>query len=706
MTLHLPLVFHFNQHLNEFGRPASLTCYRGLLRVLRAHPRLPFNIHISGTLIHALQWLDPEPLQFIRDGLDDGQFELLGSTYAQNVPYATDDWDNARQIELHQRVIHDVFGRTPTAFWNPERCWRQSLLPVIAEAGYRLTLIEDHILDKAGVTEAAVLTTQAGPHRLTIVRDDESFKHKFNFAAYFGRPAQLERYLEAASLAAEQANLAHPCLAYAEDAEAMGLWGWPRGVVPNQTWHRLDQLLSWLENQADLQLIHLSAAPAPTRDLSPIPDGSAAWMDAALGREDAPYHEDGYADWFDFNGRSPRLAHYRQLYSQIREGLQNSQIPNPKSQNDRQGDSGKAGGTPARPGREGEIQNPKSKIVEAALHNYLVHQYEFGCIGIGGEGYRGWEGVKASAVLLRLATLAAPGRPFSYVGNVIGEGKPLLFLGDGRQAIVLTPYGGRLLYWFDLSSGRQWLGNQLAVPSARYESEGQLPEFKAWPRFWLPEDFTPQSAVTGAELVEEAAPTRLGRFLPPSIWQGEPEPFALLVRSMELEGNRQPLAAQRRGLVDFITLDDHLESDPGAWCAFQLDEATPTATFNRPLLAGLSLEKRISLDDNAVVAHYTFHNQDTAAYTIQLRLLNELCPDYADVVRHGRQALSGREVEGYLTVHNAVTGAAVSIRPSSLWMDGNFHEALLALEVEQTFRFGVEPNSSRALSIQLQVQFT
>ncbi|MBI4771043.1 MAG: hypothetical protein HY784_11710 [Chloroflexi bacterium] len=97
MPLTVPFLFHFNQHFNEYARVASRACYRGLLRVLRAHPALKFNIHISGTLVHALSWVDPEPLELIRDGLKAGQFELLGSTYAQNVLYASNDWDNARQ---------------------------------------------------------------------------------------------------------------------------------------------------------------------------------------------------------------------------------------------------------------------------------------------------------------------------------------------------------------------------------------------------------------------------------------------------------------------------------------------------------------------------------------------------------------------------------------------------------------------------------
>ncbi|MFW6069237.1 MAG: hypothetical protein ACOC9E_06615, partial [Chloroflexota bacterium] len=113
MPIHVPLLFHFNRNLTEESLTATRTSYKGLLRVLRAHPSIPINIHISGTLVNALQWLDPEPLQLIWEGLRAGQFELLGSTYAQNLTYSSDDWDNARQVEMHLKVLHDAFGVTP-----------------------------------------------------------------------------------------------------------------------------------------------------------------------------------------------------------------------------------------------------------------------------------------------------------------------------------------------------------------------------------------------------------------------------------------------------------------------------------------------------------------------------------------------------------------------------------------------------------------
>src|SRR5688500_8691735 len=105
----LALVFHANQTLTPFVATASRAGYRGLWHVLRAHPAVRCTLHISGTLLHSLLWLDPEALAPVRAGLADGQFELLASTYAQNVPYASDDGDNAWQIAEHKALLAKTF---------------------------------------------------------------------------------------------------------------------------------------------------------------------------------------------------------------------------------------------------------------------------------------------------------------------------------------------------------------------------------------------------------------------------------------------------------------------------------------------------------------------------------------------------------------------------------------------------------------------
>src|SRR5262249_3144837 len=142
-----------------------------------------------------------------------------------------------------------------SAFWISERCWRQSLLPVIVEGGYRVAPVEDHILRTAGLAEPLPAATSVGEQSLTVVYDDTILRDRLNYAAWFGRRAQLMKYLE--QMAASEGSEKF-LLCYAEDAEAMGLWGWEKGYLPPATWANLDALLCDLEASESLKLQHLS----------------------------------------------------------------------------------------------------------------------------------------------------------------------------------------------------------------------------------------------------------------------------------------------------------------------------------------------------------------------------------------------------------------------------------------------------------------
>lgn len=673
MQLSVALLFHFNQHFHEYARVASRACYRGLLRVLRSHPGLRFNIHISGTLIHALKWLDPEPLEWIQAGLKEGQFELLGSTYAQNVLYASDDWDNARQIELHRATIRETFDLEPTVFWNSERCWRQSLVPVIAGGGYTATLVEDHILREAGAADPFTFTTRADSHSLKIICDDETLKHKLNFAAWFGRKAQALSYLREKAACPDAERL---CVAYAEDAEAMGLWGWEQGVVPNQTWAHLDGLLTALESESFIRLIKLSESPAPSADLTPIPDGSAAWMNVSLSRPGLPYHEDGYEDWFDFNRRSPKVNHFRHTYEIIRNKL--------------------SAVAPATPGA--------GRLCEAALRAYLAHQYEFGCIGVGGLNYRGWEDCRAAVAISFAARIASNPAETIIIDDCNGDGSDEVLVTDGRNAIITSAFGGRLLYWFDLLTGQQFVGNHMPVIEAEYEGDGHYPKLRPLTQRPLP-DSEAARLPDSIALVDVDPPTPYGRYLPDAIWDGEPAPIKLALAPDVPASPCQPLFGQTRSFCDHVTLENSAdESLPAEWLDSRLEKNG--VTFIRYLSDELTLDKTYRLQyGRMVIVAYTLRNHDARERTFRLRITHELCPDYDEVIRFGRGTLAfigeangEPEPPGVL---NTRTNMPVTVHSSRPWQALETREDFCALTIGLIYDVTIGPRSEQKFEIKL-----
>jgi hypothetical protein len=668
MPISVALLFHFNQHFHEYAHIASRACYRGLLRVLRAHPSLKFNIHVSGTLIHALQWLDREPLDLIRDGLKDRQFEMLGSTYAQNVLYASDDWDNARQIEMHRTTIRETFAVEPAVFWNVERCWRQSLVPLIAGGGYTATLVEDHILRSAGATDPFPVTTRAGADALKIIWDDSTLKDRFNFAAWFGRSRQVLDYLRDFAARPDSGRM---CLAYAEDAEAIGLWGWERGVLPNQTWAQLDALLTALEAEPDIRLIWLSEAPPAAADLTPIPDGAAAWMDRALRTPGLPYHEDGYADWFDFNRRSTKLNHFRHTFEIVRSKL--------------------LAAAPATPGAQ--------CLSEAALRAYLAHQYEFGCIGVGGLNYRGWEDLRTAVAVAFAARLANNPVEIVIIDDCNGDGSDEVLVSDGRNLIITSAYGGRLLYWFDLLSGQQFIGNQMPVIEADYEGDGHYPKLKTIRHPALPESEEARLP-DSAQLSEVDPPTPFGPYLPDSIWEGEPSPLKLALTPEAPPVIRRPLYGQTRAFCDLVALQGEVEELPAEWLDSRLEKNG--VTFIRYLSDELTLEKTYRLQyGRMVIVAYTLRNLAAEERTFRLRITHELCPDYDDVIRHGRETLAfiaDPEAPGVL---NTRTHTPITVHSSRPWQALETREDFCALALGLVFDVTIGPRSEQKFEMKL-----
>lgn len=649
MTLKLGLLFHFNQHLNEMGRLASAVCYTGLLQTLRARPAIKANIQISGTLIHALKWLDDEPLRLIAEGLADGQFCLIGSTYAQNVPYATHDDDNRMQIDLHRQVLDETFGVTPTVFWNAERCWRQSLVPVIAGGGYHTTLIEDHILVDSGAPKAQLVGTRLGGDRLTAVYDDETLKHHFNFAAWFGDRGGLHGYLDDLIAASGAVT------AYAEDAEAMGLWGYAQGVDPRQTWARLGELLDSLVARADVEMVRLDALPTPQVEVTPIADGSAVWMNASLAREGLPYHEDGYANWLDFNQRAPKHRQFRARHGEIRRLVREN---------------------------ANDVTEGGRKLRALARQVFLANQYEFGCIGIGSEqGFRGWMGMESARVLALMANWARSDEAAMRavwrrdVADINADGVEEIVWQQGRWLAVFSPVGGRLLYWADLVAGTLVVGNPHPVAGGAWLGDSYPPEPMARPRLWVPEtDATPTPDS------EELAPTRLWRSLPAWVWEAYAPPYRLAVREMRWPGPPvATLTAQQRAFCDEIEVDGVLVGEIGRRMTARV---TPEGVwFEGAVGEGLWLAKFYRLEGDGVVCDYRlWHGEGGSPRQVTVRVQHEISGDSEAVLRHGRAALQP-SADG---VVNPLAGVGVRVS-SEPGQPVRHSEALLALTVGQDF---------------------
>lgn len=166
MAVPFAFVHHANQYLitegyeNRHGLREALGSVEGqsgFAWILELHRRfnVPANIHLSGTLVEAIAWHQPSFLLQVRQLIDDGVIEIVGSCYAQNVMRFFSYEHNLRQLneELNLYKIHlGIDPETVKVFWPPERVWDTArMAPVLNDSrllnhGYQFVLLDDRLL--------------------------------------------------------------------------------------------------------------------------------------------------------------------------------------------------------------------------------------------------------------------------------------------------------------------------------------------------------------------------------------------------------------------------------------------------------------------------------------------------------------------------------------------------------------------------------
>lgn len=455
-------LFHLNQALTPYADVGDRSSYNNLLKTLRKHRDLKFNIHISGTLVQALLWYNPETIELIKEGVKDGQFEIIGSTYSQNVMYSTDMKSNDWQIKRHREILKEVFGVEPVGFWNPERTWSNNLGELMVKNGYKYTFIEDKTVRKSGMkgSEYYLRTTNNG--KLIIVNDDNEILNKVKSAVDAGdyetkigdrgalltdKRKEYKQFFQYMRKIYKNDKDGQYIVSAADDAEINGLWDFEAGNNPDWDFKNLDYLLSEIEKKSWIETVKYSDAISKLKikeDISPVKDGAAIWMDkAAKGKGD--YAEQGYSGWFDFNSNSPKLAYYRKMHES-------------KSRFFEKYGSEKA-------------ENIKN-IIKLAMDNYLSHQFEFGCTGVSGldsefklgKKYGMWENMRFMEVYSDVVENIKNPKDRVYKKDVDDDGIEEVVAVNGANYYVFSEKrGGRLLYWFDLKRGIEIVGGEIGL---------------------------------------------------------------------------------------------------------------------------------------------------------------------------------------------------------------------------------------------------
>jgi alpha-amylase len=147
--------FYFDDRRNvELLRRVSAKCYlpatKLMLELVNKHSgkfRLAFSL--SGLVIEQLKRHQPDVIELMRELSATGCVEFLGETYHHSLACIYSKEEFRAQVDMHQRLMQELFGQTPRVFRNTELIYNNELAATLASwQRYDGVLAEgvDHIL--------------------------------------------------------------------------------------------------------------------------------------------------------------------------------------------------------------------------------------------------------------------------------------------------------------------------------------------------------------------------------------------------------------------------------------------------------------------------------------------------------------------------------------------------------------------------------
>lgn len=114
-------------------------CYRPVLRLAR---EFPIGIEATGYTLRAIKALDPAWIDELKELIDAGQVEFVGSGAAQIIGPLVSPEVTRKNLELGNKDYQSILGVTPSLALVNEQAYAPSLLPLYEGAGYKAVMMD------------------------------------------------------------------------------------------------------------------------------------------------------------------------------------------------------------------------------------------------------------------------------------------------------------------------------------------------------------------------------------------------------------------------------------------------------------------------------------------------------------------------------------------------------------------------------------
>lgn len=402
--------------------------YENLIDVMRKHKEIKFNLIISGILLQNINGYNSEIIKKIKDGVEDGQFEIIGSTYSQNVMECSDFYSNLWQLERDKELKREIFGVEPKGFYNPQGIWGKESVNLIEQLKYRYTFIDDSKLErvksgyssgKRGLFEKENITV------LPLIKKCET-----------NLKTLLNSEVEEISIEKEIKFITELREIYEKNSEtesfASIFINFDNESIIDKKIKTFDKIIfslkneDWIENYKGSELAEITDSKYNVVNL--------------LGNSEAEIGEidiEGYKNWYDLARDSKKVEYYKEIQNKYLKFINE----NIKSDNK-------------------TIKN----AAEIAKKIFLNSQYRFGdekfLIGERefNEGKREkiYESIKNIECMKDIMEGLSNTNDRIYEKDVTGDEKNEIIVINNRNYYVITPEKrGEIIGWYDLNTGEE-----------------------------------------------------------------------------------------------------------------------------------------------------------------------------------------------------------------------------------------------------------
>ena len=135
--------------LDRVAKKCYLPANAIMLELLDKHPEFRVSYSISGVALEQFMCHEPKVLDSFKELARTGRVEFLDETYHHTLSFVYSKPEFIEQVKLHNRLIRNLFGKSPKVFRNTELIYSNEVASIAEKIGYKGILAEgaDHILE-------------------------------------------------------------------------------------------------------------------------------------------------------------------------------------------------------------------------------------------------------------------------------------------------------------------------------------------------------------------------------------------------------------------------------------------------------------------------------------------------------------------------------------------------------------------------------